>query len=105
MELTIVDRITLLGIAPKNVGLVSGKLWRDIIEKVEFSIEEIGEYELGDKPGGGIKWNVSKAKTKKVDLSKEQLTELSSLIDELDKKKAIPFPQGLDLALKIKDVV
>ena len=101
IKLSVKDRIVIRQLFPNESDLVTQLLVRDIIEKTEFTQEEIKKIGLKVNEKG-YTWN-PEAKEKEVDFTKAELEFLKSRVDEWDKKKRIT-QDILDLCIKIKDI-
>ena len=101
IKLSVKDRIVIRQLFPNESDIVTQLMVRDIIEKTEFTQEEIEKINLKVNEKG-YTWD-PQAKEKEVDFTKAELEFLKSRVDEWDKKKRIT-QDILDLCVKIKDV-
>ena len=84
ITLSVAERAVLPTILPEAGRKIEIILANDLIEKVEFSIEEISEFELRDYGEGRIAWNKDKERDKEIELSEEQVTLLKNCSTRLD---------------------
>jgi hypothetical protein len=105
MELTIKDRITLLNFPfPHKTGLLRQFHIRQLIKKIEFSPDEVVEYDLKDnEDGSSVSWDVKKAKSLDVDFSKDELEIISDTVNHLDNAGEITL-FNLDTCLKFHKI-
>lgn len=90
-ELSIHDRLMILGLLPREGDFVTLKLARDIREKVELSQAEMKKHDVKPRSaedGGGLQWIEPKKKTK-IDFSSAEMELLKAKVSELDKTKKI----------------
>ena len=73
---------------------------RNILKKIDFSSEEIENYEI-KQTEKGINWKNEK-EPKDVDFNSEELKVLKDSVDELDRNNAIT-DHIFDLCIKIKE--
>lgn len=101
MKLTIIERLNLPRLFPKEGGIIQQLLVRDIAKKVEFSQEEIKDIDLKQE-GNQITWNPDKNVIKEVDFSESEIAFLKDQVVLMDKEKKITQDM-LDLCLLIRD--
>ncbi len=90
-ELSIHDRVMILGLLPREGDFVTLKLARDVREKVDFSQAEMKKVNMksrSQEEGGGLGWNEPKKKTK-IGFSSAEMELMKAKVSELDKTKKI----------------
>jgi len=101
MKLSVVDRIIISALYPKESDLVTQVLVQDIIKKVAFTQEEFTA--MGFKiDGQTYSWDQSKAIEKDVDLTDTEHNFLKTQINVLDREKKVS-QQMLPLINKFND--
>jgi hypothetical protein len=85
MELNIAERLTLLGILPKEGNFLTLKILRKLREELSFSEEELKKYQI-TQDGEQIHWNSEKDKKEPKDfkISGELLAVIVKSLKELD---------------------
>lgn len=99
--LTIADRIILGSLLPTHGGKIKMILIKTIADQVEFTPKEITEFELNDKGGGLVTWNVTKGREFRMTFTPEQVQVLKESIQEADKREQVTV-QMLPLIEKIE---
>ena len=100
MKLNIKDRLMMLELLPEKGALLTMTNKRNILKKIDFSSEEIENYEI-KQTENGINWKNEK-ESKDVDFNSEELKVLKDSVDELDRNNAIT-DHIFDLCIKIKE--
>jgi hypothetical protein len=87
--LSVKERLQLIQHLPANGGRIEMIVVANLGKHVEFTPEEISEYELKDAPGGGVRGNVLKFQDKSFSLTPDQVNILKSIPAKLDEAKQI----------------
>lgn len=88
MKLTIKDRIVLLTLLPRQGGLIELQTIKGLIQVLEFTSQEIEEYQLRDTDNG-VLWNKDKEKEKEITFTDAQINLIKKSINEADKNKTL----------------
>jgi hypothetical protein len=90
MELNIAERLTLLGILPKEGNFVTLKILRQLREELSFSEEEMKKYTI-KQDGEQITWDSvkDKAEPKDVKVGGEATSIIVKVLQELDKAEKL----------------
>jgi len=88
MKLTIKDRIILLTLLPRQGGLIELQTIKGLIQVLEFTSQEIEEYQLRDTDNG-VLWNKDKEKEKEITFTDAQINLIKKSINEADKNKTL----------------
>lgn len=103
IKLSIGDRISLLGILPKEGDIITLVLAKDIRLKTELSQNELKKCGIKrNEKGGGLTWKIQKI-DKTIIFTNAEITLLKSQIEKLDKSKKITS-ELLDLCVMIRDI-
>lgn len=102
MKLGLLDRLILPTILPKDGGLIQQVSQRGVIAKIEFTPQEVQDFELKDAEKG-VMFNPVKAKDIEVEFLESEVELLKQSIDQLDKDQKVT-QENLDLVLKIKNL-
>ena len=99
MELTVMERLVLLQILPKEGNLLQLKIVRQLREELSFSEQEHAtlNFQEGD---GLINWDQNKAGPKEVELGTKALEMIHKALAELDKAGKLRA-EYLDLCEKV----
>jgi hypothetical protein len=93
MELTLGERITLLGILPKEANFVNLKIIRSLQEKMSFSEEEIKEYDIKsytENDNVGYSWSKKGIEYKlEIEFGEHGTSMISSELKKLDKEEKL----------------
>ena len=88
MELTILERIVLLGILPKEANYVTLKIINDLRNELSFNEKEIKEFGIREE-GQNVTWNMQKARTKKIEIGERMYEIIVSALKKLDEANKI----------------
>lgn len=88
MKLTIKDRIVLLTLLPRHGGLIELQTIKGLIQVLEFTSQEIEEYQLRDTDNG-VLWNKDKEKEKEITFTDAQINLIKKSINEADKNRTL----------------
>lgn len=105
IKLTTQERLMARFLVPQTGGLITLKLAKDILEKIEFSGQEIETLNMEDMEEGRVKWSIEKAKYLEpftLNFTKKEIDIIKKRIDELDKEEKLPL-NLYDLAVKFMD--
>ena len=87
-KLSGLDRIMIPALLPTSGGKVEQILVKEIIDILVIHSEEILEFDLRDRPDGGLQWNAVKIQIEKeFDLKKQHTDLLKEAVITLDKNK------------------
>lgn len=100
IKLNIIERILLPQMMLQQGGKIEMILNRSILQKIEFTINEINEFELKDESNGIIHFNPKKNKETAFEFTSEQVEILKSAAKRTDEDKMITM-QNLSLVEKI----
>ena len=90
MELTVLERISLLGILPKESNFVTMKIANDLKKNLSFSEEELKELELKeDKETGFINWKQEADTGKEVPIGEKATDIIVEGLEKLDSDKKL----------------
>src|SRR5689334_15699486 len=84
MNLSVLDRVLLPSLLPKRGRRIEMIICQSVLQLIEFSAEEVAEFELKDAENGAVVWKPSMAKDKEVCFSAEQLEVIKKGINEAD---------------------
>lgn len=102
MELTVLERINMRQILPKEGDFTQIIIVNDITEKVALTQKDIKYYGIRTE-NDMIKWNPERAnKTKKIDFTKPEIQLLKDRVEKLNSDKKIT-QENFSLCRKIKD--
>lgn len=104
LSLSIKERVLLPGILPNSGRKIEMILTKDLLERAEFTPQEIAEFNLKDLGDGRIVWDPRKERLLDLDLTDQQielLKKASSSLDEAGKvtRDNLPLIEKID-ALK-----
>ena len=88
MEFTILERITLQELLPKQEDYVTMKIIRDLRMELSFSEKEIKDFEI-NQTNSHITWNTVKEKKKKIDIGETAHSIICEALKKADKEKKI----------------
>ena len=101
--LSIMDRLQLQTLLPKNGRMIEMELVQDIRKKIRFTPQEIEKYELRDLNNGGVAWDREKAKDREFTFEKSEIQAIQKGIEAADKAEQIT-EGSLDTAKKFKAI-
>ena len=86
LSLTVMERVIFPDVLPDNGRKVEMILCNDLIKKVEFSAEEVSEFNLKDSGGGRVTWDTNKERILEVELTPEQIDLLKRFSNRIDEE-------------------
>ena len=94
MKLTVMERITLMGILPQEGSYVTYKILSNLRQELSFSEKEIRDFEIkealvGDTGRMNITWEATKAKEKHFELGLQAISIVKTALDKLEKEGKI----------------
>lgn len=84
LSLNVKERVLLPGILPNSGKKIEMILVSDILNKIEFTPEEVAELGLKDIGGGRVRWDPRKNGEKSIELTKEQVDILKKVSEDFD---------------------
>lgn len=90
MKLKVFERISLLGILPKEGDFATLKIIRQLREDLSFSEEEHKSLNI-QMVGEGISWDQEKDKGKDIKIGDKAKEIISDALKQLDKQKKLPM--------------
>jgi len=106
LTMTMMDRIRITDLFPKEDDMLTRQICRDIGEKVVIEQAEMKQIEMKQIPmpdrSPGWTWNRKKAKNKKILFARAEGQFLKARVKDMNEKKKVKDEQ-LDLFLKIQD--
>ena len=90
MELKVFERISLLGILPKEGDFATLKIIRQLREDLSFSEEEHKDLNI-QMVGEGLSWDQEKDKGKDIEIGDKAKEIISDALKQLDKQKKLPM--------------
>ena len=102
INLTLLDRLIIPAILPKAGGLVEQVTQRGITAKIEFTPEEVEEFEMQDAEKGVI-FNPVKAKDIEIEFLQNEVDLLKKTANQLNEEHKIT-QENLDTVLKINNL-
>lgn len=100
LTLSLLERFQLPDMLPKAGKIIEMELARSIIDKVQISAKEIGEYSLRDTPDGRIVWDQDKARDIDVELEEAEIKMIQGVIRTMDKEGRVTM-ESLPLVKKL----
>jgi len=100
--LTIDDRFSIQSLLPQDGNLIEQMQAKSILKKVDFSSEEIEEFELDIQQNGAPVWNSEKEKDLEVEFTTGEIELLHTGVKLKDSAKQLKQYQ-VDIALKVKE--
>lgn len=91
MELSVKERIELLGVLPKKGSFEKLIVKKDIVNKISINQEDIKKYEIRQLENGQIVWNlVDNKDTELFEFSDLELKYIESCLIDLNKQEDLP---------------
>ena len=91
MELSLLERIQIQNVLPKEGDILTLRLTQDILKKVEISAQEIEKFEIVGN-GQTITWNDKGTKSKKeVIFTQAEIQLVKTKVAKLDSEKKLTF--------------
>ena len=88
MELSVMERLVLLGILPKEGNFLTIKLVRQLRESLSFSEEENKAYSFKQE-GDQIAWNTTTDQNKEIKIGEKMTDMVADVLKKMDKDKAL----------------
>lgn len=88
MELTIIDRLCVLSILPKEGDITTLRILRDLTSSLGFTEDEVEEFELRSEAGRTL-WNRTKDKPVEIEIGPRALSLITESFDALNRKKKL----------------
>lgn len=90
MKLTVLERITVLGVLPQEANFVTLQVVNKLKEALSFSEGEIKDLELTENPEtNGITWKQEADKSKDVEIGEKATDIIVEALEKLDKDKKL----------------
>ncbi len=89
MKLSVMERLTLLGLLPKEGNFTTLKIVRELRESLSFDDKENKELDFKFLDSGGVSWNDRKAKEKEFKFNDTASGIITDALKELDKEKKL----------------
>lgn len=106
IKLTTQERLMARFLVPQTGGLITLKLAKDVLGKIEFSGQEIETLNMEDMEQGRVKWSIEKAKQVEpfaLNFTGKEIEIIKKRINELDKEEKLSLDL-YDVAVKFMDV-
>jgi hypothetical protein len=106
IQMSILDRVSVKGLMPKEANLIELTLMRDILKKTDLTQEEYIRFGITARPahqGGGLQWLDKNNEDTPVTFTSMEMEFLKSRIVELDRLKKLDS-DVLSLCLKIREI-
>lgn len=81
LEISVRDRLIAPKFIPKEGSMIDMVLAKSFLKLLEFTADEIEEFELTDEGDGNITWNANKSKTKEISINKRQVELLLKILN------------------------
>lgn len=101
-ELNVMERLTLLGLMPKEGSFVTLKLSREFVANIGFTEEEIKGFEINESDGK-VQWNTKGQQGKEFEFGAKSTELISGVLKKLDSEKKLS-PQHYTLYEKFVGV-
>ena len=88
MELTVLERIILQELLPKESNYITFKILTDLRAELSFTEAEIKNYGINQE-GGRVTWNSAKAQSKKVAIGETAMNIIVDALKKLDENNKI----------------
>jgi len=85
-KLGVFERLHLLNIIPKKGNILEAKIIRGLIEKIEFTSDEIEKYQIVEKQGK-VNWDMTMDTTRDIVISDAEEDIIKKAFKEIDTKK------------------
>jgi hypothetical protein len=88
VELSVLERIALLGILPREGNFLTLKILRQLREALSFSEEELSDFELRQEENS-FHWNPKAERPKEVPIGAKAREIIAKRLEELDKAEKL----------------
>jgi len=88
IEMSIPERLHLMGILPKEGNFLTLRVTRELVSKVGFSADEIKEYEIKED-NGFVQWNPSKNTDNGIEFLDSEIDIIKTALIKLDKEQKL----------------
>lgn len=95
MKLKVKDRLTLLGLLPKEGDFISLKVVRQLQNDLSFSEKEIKRYKFRQE-GSIVKWDEKIAQEKEIEIGDKAKEIIANALKEMNEKKKLTL-NSIDL--------
>ena len=89
MNLSVSERLALLGVLPKEGNILKVRILSDLRKEIGFTETEQAELKIRQQPGGGVSWDPEKASEKDIEFGARSLQIVADALRSLDKRKAL----------------
>lgn len=87
-KLNVIERLTILGILPKEDSFATLKLIRDLTSKIGLNADELKTFEIKQE-GGNVSWNKKGSEELEIDIKEKESDVIVDALKELDKTKKL----------------
>ena len=88
MKLNLLERVTILGILPKEANFLNLKIIKDIQDAVSFTEDDFKEFDIKQE-GVKITWNVKGDEEREVSIGEKATDIIVEALKELNKNKKL----------------
>ncbi len=88
MKLSVSERVHLTDILPRQGDILTVKVVQTILEKIDFSIEELKKWSV-KREDNSIRWDDKVAKDVEIEITNGEETVIVSTLRELSEKKTL----------------
>jgi len=88
MKLNLLERVTILGILPKEANFLNLKIIKDIQDVVSFTEEDFKEFDI-KQTDGMITWNAKGTEEKEISIGEKATDIIVEALKELNKDKKL----------------
>lgn len=88
MKLNLLERVTILGILPKEANFLNLKIIKDIQDVVSFTEEDFKEFDI-KQTDGMITWNAKGTEEKEISIGEKATDIIVEALKELNKNKKL----------------
>ena len=88
MKLNLLERVTILGILPKEANFLNLKIIKDIQEAVSFTEKDFKEFDI-KQTDGKITWNAKGTEEKEISIGEKATDIIVEALKELNKDKKL----------------
>lgn len=86
MKLNVADRFILAGLVPENGNRLTMKLGRQAVKLLEFSNEEMAEFEIVNDEANRTRWNPQKSREVEIAITPDMFKMFQDKFEALDKE-------------------
>jgi len=96
MKLTVMERLTCLGILPDAGNFVTMRMREELILKLGLTAEEMTEYDVTQLEDGRVQWKQDVPQDKEIDMKPSEIVEIKKNLEKMDKDEKLT-PQHISL--------